>query len=39
MPTAPNATALAVCSGVSALVRTESRVAFAHQSMSFWKFL
>ena len=38
MPMAPNATALAVCSGVSALVRTASRVALAHQSISFLKF-
>jgi hypothetical protein len=39
IPTAPNATALAVCSGVSALVRTTMRVASEHHFISCWKFL
>ena len=39
MPTAPNAIALAVCSGVSALVRTDIRVASSHHFISCWKFL
>jgi hypothetical protein len=39
MPTAPKATALRVCSGVSALVRTESLVACAHHFMSWLKLL
>ena len=39
MPTAPNATALAACSGVSALVRTLMRVASEHHFISCWKFL
>ena len=36
---APNATALAACSGVSALVRTLMRVASAHHFISCWKLL
>ena len=39
MPTAPNATAFSVCSGVSALVRTLMRVASEHHFISCWKFL
>jgi hypothetical protein len=39
MPTAPNATAFSVCSGVSALVRTTMRVAAEHHFISCWKFL
>ena len=39
MPVAPNATALAVCSGVSALVRTCSRVTLAHHFISCAKLL
>ena len=37
MPTAPNAIAFSVCSGVSALVRTDIRVACAHHFISCWK--
>ena len=39
MPTAPNAIALLVCSGVSALVRTLIRAASSHHFMSCWKLL
>ena len=39
MPCAPNAIAFAACSGVSALVRTPSRVAWSHHFISCWKFL
>jgi hypothetical protein len=39
MPVAPKATAMRVCSGVSALVRTASGWPCAHHSMSWRKFL
>ena len=39
MPTAPNAIAFCVCSGVSALVRTLMRVACSHHFISCWKLL
>ena len=39
MPTAPNASALRTCSGVSALVRTVIRVPSAHHFISCTKFL
>ena len=35
MPTAPNAMAFCVCSGVSALVRTDIRVAWEHHFISW----
>ena len=38
MPDAPNAIAFAVCSGVSALVRTSILVASSHHFISCWKF-
>ena len=39
MPAAPNAMAFSACSGVSALVRTCSRVTFAHQFISLLEHL